>query len=223
MPGVSFYRACDFRGYGVAGPAGPGLDAARFVDPAHPILGPRVRRDQAGSRLDVLDHAHPPPIRDRGRALRRVSGGHASGAASAGGERSPDAGHPRLLRIHRLSSLPEPGGDGSERQCGHGRPDHRLGPRVHRDLRDSPPEGADRPMAIRGDCPRFRRPRSHDLLRSAGESIHVPRLRRRLDGPPARNLLRPLRGPRQELPPAVPSLHVRRVDAPHRNGPPGAS
>src|SRR3989442_14608848 len=154
--------------------------------------------------------------------LFRLSGGHPSGAPSAGAGRPPDACHPRVLRIHRLSALPEPGEDGSERQCGHGGPDHRLGPGVHRDLRDSSPEGANREVAIRGDRPRVRGPRGDDLLRPPRKSIHVPRFPGRLDGRPARDFLRPLCGPRQELPPAVPSLHVRRVDPPHWNGPPGA-
>ncbi|TLZ81061.1 MAG: DMT family transporter [Methanobacteriota archaeon] len=54
-------------------------------------------------------------------------------------------------------------------------------------------------LAIRGDRPRLRGPRGDNLLRPAGESIHVPRFRRRPDGGPARDFLRPLCGPRQEL------------------------
>src|SRR5207245_1175584 len=96
-------------------------------------------------------------------------------------------------------------------------------PRVHRDLRGSAPEGAHRTLAIRRDRPRVRGPGGHELLRSRGEPVHVPRLGGRLDRGPSCDLLRAVRRPWQRLSSAVSSLHVRRVDSSDWDGPPDSA
>src|SRR5438132_355342 len=50
------------------------MDAARLVDPPHPRLGARVRREQASPRVHVLDHGHFLPVTaHRGDVLRLES------------------------------------------------------------------------------------------------------------------------------------------------------
>src|SRR5437016_641153 len=217
-PGSRFYRGPSFCGCGGPRPARSERGRPRLDGSPRPVLGARLRRNQASPRVHVVDHPHLPSVRRGGRPLRRVPPRDGTGSQAAREEGPPDARRPRLFRICGLSSLLEPRGGGPERHRGDGGPHHRLGARIHRDSCGAAFEGASRSASIRRDRGRIRRARGDDLVHASRERVPVSRLGRRDRRPPSRGVLGAVRRPREVLPPAVPSVHLRRLDPPARHG-----